>query len=121
MSSLQELRQVLKEDASGRNLYDHLTEVLMKLLIERPANAFDNFELISADTKLNPLNPDPEKGRPLPPSGAEVCMHGRMLARLADSLCCATISIFSTFSLVVVFLIYCYFDDFSSNAIIFSI
>ncbi len=75
MSSLQELRQVLKEDSSGRNLYDHLTEVLMKLLIERPTNAFDNFELISADTKLNPLNPDPEKGRPLPPSGAEVCIY----------------------------------------------
>eukprot|EP01038_Epipyxis_sp_PR26KG_P008949 gene8949-12066_t len=72
MATTAELRQILKEDASGKNLYDHLTEVLMKVLIERPKNAFDSFELISADVKANPLNPDPEKGRPLPPSADEL-------------------------------------------------
>jgi len=59
---------------------------LMKLLIERPANAFDNFELISADTKLNPLNPDPEKGRPLPPSGAELAQMQAWTAKCASLL-----------------------------------
>ena len=73
MASVTELRQILKEDSSGKNLYDHLTETLMKILLDRPANAFDNFELISSEVKLNPLNPDPELGRPVPPSAEEVC------------------------------------------------
>ena len=63
---------ILKEDATGRNLYEHLTETLMKIVLERPANAYDSFELISADVKTNPMNPDPEKGRPVPPSAEEV-------------------------------------------------
>ncbi len=72
MATAAELRQILKEDASGKNLYDHLTETLMKLLIERPANAYDSFENISASVKANPLNPDPEHGRPLPSSAGQV-------------------------------------------------
>ena len=72
MASAAELRQILKEDSSGKNLYDHLTETLMKVLLDRPSNAFDNFELISAEVKANPLNPDPELGRPVPPSAEEV-------------------------------------------------
>jgi hypothetical protein len=72
MATSAELRQILKEDGSGKNLYDHLTETLMKILIDRPKNAYDSFELISADVKANPLNPDPEKGKPVPPSADEV-------------------------------------------------
>lgn len=72
MATTAELRQILKEDASGKNLYDHLTETLMKIIIERPTNAYDSFELISANVKENPLNPDPVKGKPLPPSANEV-------------------------------------------------
>ena len=72
MSTAAELRQILKEDAAGKNLYDHLTETLMKILIDRPKNAYDSFELISADVKSNPLNPDPVKGKPLPLSANEV-------------------------------------------------
>jgi hypothetical protein len=41
MSTAAELRQLLKEDAAGKNLYDHLTETLMKLLIDKPTNAYD--------------------------------------------------------------------------------
>lgn len=74
MATAAELRQILKEDSAGNNLYDHLTETLMKILIERPKNAFDSFELISSDVKANPLNPDPTKGKPLPPSAAEVSL-----------------------------------------------
>mmetsp|Transcript_26581 Transcript_26581/g.58866 ORF Transcript_26581/g.58866 Transcript_26581/m.58866 type:complete len:434 (+) Transcript_26581:82-1383(+) len=72
MATAAELRQILKEDGTGKNLYDHLTETLMKILIDRPKDAYDSFELISADVKANPLNPDPEKGKPVPPSADEV-------------------------------------------------
>jgi Radial spokehead-like protein len=72
MATAAELRQILKEDSTGKNLYEHLTETLMKIVLERPANAYDMFELISADVKSNPLNPDPEKGKPVPPSPEEV-------------------------------------------------
>ena len=41
MSTAAELRQILKEDKAGKNLYDHLTETLMKLLIDKPTNAYD--------------------------------------------------------------------------------
>lgn len=73
MATAAELRQILSEDPSGKDLYGHLTETLMRILIERPKNAYDSFELISAAVKANPLNPDPENGKPLPPSAAEVC------------------------------------------------
>lgn len=72
MATASELRQLLKEDAAGKNLYDHLTETLMRIVLDRPANSYDAFELISADIKMNPLNPDPEKGKPVPPSEDEL-------------------------------------------------
>jgi radial spoke head protein 4A len=66
--SLAEARALLKEDKNGRNLYDHLTETLMKIIIDRPDNAFDIFEQISADVKVNPMDPSPDAtlGRPHP-------------------------------------------------------
>lgn len=72
MASVAELRQILKEDSSGKNLYDHLTETLMKILLDRPANAYDSFELISSQVKENPLDPNPLKGRDVPASKEEV-------------------------------------------------
>jgi len=65
MATANELRQILKEDSTGKNLYDHLTETLMRIVLERPSNAYDSFELISSDVKANPMNPDPEKGKPV--------------------------------------------------------
>ena len=72
MSSTAELRQILKQDANGKNLYDHLTETLMKILVDRPKNAFDMFEVISAEVKANPLNPDPQHVKAVPASQEEV-------------------------------------------------
>lgn len=57
--SLAEARGLLKEDRNGKNLYDHLTETLMKIIIDRPENAFDIFEQISSEVKANPLDPSP--------------------------------------------------------------
>jgi len=71
MASTDELRQILKEDQSGKNLYDHLTETLMKLLIDQPKNAYEMFELVSAEVKSNPFNPDPEAATPVPMSEEE--------------------------------------------------
>lgn len=65
MATAAELRQILKEDANGQNLYDHLTQTLMKILIDRPKNAFEAFELISAEVKANPLTPEQTLARPL--------------------------------------------------------
>lgn len=74
MSTAAELRQILKEDASGKDLYEHLTEVLMKVLIDRPKNAYDSFELISSEVKANPLSPDPDfsRGKSLPLSAEQL-------------------------------------------------
>jgi len=72
MASANELKQLLKEDQSGKNLYDHLTETLMKLMLDAPANAYEMFELVSAEVKANPLNPDPAASAPVPMSEEEV-------------------------------------------------
>lgn len=86
MATANELRQILKEDSTGKNLYEHLTETLMRIVLDRPANAYDSFELISADVKANPMNPDPEKGRPLPPSQEEVgSFYSSLLFRLSPA------------------------------------
>ena len=93
MATANELRQILKEDAAGKNLYDHLTETLMRIVMDRPANAYDAFEVISADIKANPLNPDPEKGKAVPPSEEEVSGNLQtalhiLLSHLSPLLCC---------------------------------
>jgi hypothetical protein len=75
MATASELRQILKEDASGNNTYDHLVEVLMKILIDRPKDVYGSLEQLSFAVKANPLNPDPLVGKPLPPSSAEVCLY----------------------------------------------
>ena len=74
MASISELRQILKQDQSGKNLYDHLTETVMKILLDRPSNAYDMFELISSEVKVNPLNPEVVSERGVPPSEEEVCI-----------------------------------------------
>eukprot|EP01041_Mallomonas_annulata_P007747 gene7747-15846_t len=72
MASLTELRQLLKQDADGKNLYEHLTETLMKILLDKPKNAYDMFELISAEVKANPLNPEQDTAKKTPASPDEI-------------------------------------------------
>lgn len=43
----------------------------MKILLDRPKNAYDMFEQISADVKQNPMNPE-ASDKSLPPSAEEV-------------------------------------------------
>ena len=54
MSTVAELRRVLQEDSGGNNLYEHLVSVLAKLMLDKPNNAFENFELISSELKSEP-------------------------------------------------------------------
>lgn len=102
MSTADSLRQILKEDKCGKNLYNHLAETLMKILMDKPTNAYDQvdwvtpsslsffiyapndiqmfciqFELVSADVKLNPFNPDPVVGRAVVRSAEEVSQGNR--------------------------------------------
>lgn len=86
MATASELRQILQEDAAGKNLYDHLTETLMRIVMDRPGNAYDSFELISSDIKANPLNPDPEKGKPVPPSEEELGKQSSYASKCASLL-----------------------------------
>ena len=79
MATAAELRQILKQDAAGKNLYDHLTETLLKILIDKPANSYDHFELISSDVKSKPFDPNPEAGRAVPPSEQEVNKNNLIL------------------------------------------
>ncbi len=72
MASITELRQLLKEDQNGKNLYDHITETLMKIIIDKPRNAYDMFEQISAQVKSNPLNPEPIINNNIPLTPEEV-------------------------------------------------
>lgn len=91
MASVSELRQILKQDQSGNNLYDHLTETLMKILIDRPSNAYDMFENISADVKVNPLNPE-VTSQAVPPSADEVSVSTLLLLWFALFVLCTVCS-----------------------------
>ncbi len=39
---------LLQSDAKGNNLYDHLADVIAKLLEQKPQQAFQNFENLSS-------------------------------------------------------------------------
>ncbi len=79
MATVAELRQLLKEDANGQNLYEHLTQVLMRILVDRPKNAFENFELISADVKANPLTAELSSAANLPQSTQQVILFASLI------------------------------------------
>jgi hypothetical protein len=70
--SFAEAKQILKQGQDGKNLYDHLVETLMKILLERPQNAYDMFELISSEVKVNPLNPEAEINKSIPSTPEEI-------------------------------------------------
>ncbi|ETW07763.1 hypothetical protein H310_02204 [Aphanomyces invadans] len=49
--TLDEAKAYLKEERGGVNLYDHLSEVLLKLLIDRPIDATTMFEHLSCTVR----------------------------------------------------------------------
>jgi len=60
MATLEEAKQFLKQDKNGKgtNLYDHLSDVLLKILVEKPTDAYDTFENLSAAVKKTTISPD---------------------------------------------------------------
>ncbi|GLE11725.1 hypothetical protein PINS_up024312 [Pythium insidiosum] len=52
MTTLEEAKAFLKKECvDGTNLYDHLSDVLLKILVERPENLHESFELVSTTVK----------------------------------------------------------------------
>lgn len=53
-----------KADGNGKTLYDHLTDVLLKIVKDKPENAIAEFEKLSVAVKESSLNPDQFKELP---------------------------------------------------------
>ena len=53
--------------AGGRSLYDHLADVLLNMLEQRPTNPLDTFESFSFNVKSEHTTPEP--------SGVKVCFE----------------------------------------------
>jgi radial spoke head protein 4A len=54
----------LQRDNGGRNLYEHLSEVLQKILKDKPENATEMFEYISSAVKQSKYIPKAIPGEP---------------------------------------------------------
>lgn len=62
MTTLEEAKAFLKKEAAdGTNLYDHLADVLLKILVERPENLHDSFENLSVAVKQQRYVPTPQR------------------------------------------------------------
>lgn len=58
MGSIEDLKNILKNSknsSNDSNLYDHLTDTFVKILLDKSATSFDNFEKFSNDIKETPL------------------------------------------------------------------
>jgi hypothetical protein len=62
-SSYEEAKQFLLRDNNGSNLYDHLSETLLKILVEKPDDAVDMFEHISSLVKQGSFKPSDGEGK----------------------------------------------------------
>ena len=58
----EEAKSFLSTDVSGSNLYDHLTDVLTKILSDRPDDALAAFESISKEVKMSKFTVDSAPG-----------------------------------------------------------
>ena len=58
----EEAQSFLSTDVSGSNLYDHLTDVLTKILSDRPDDALAAFESISKEVKMSKFTVDSAPG-----------------------------------------------------------
>jgi radial spoke head protein 4A len=60
MTTLEEAKAFLQKEApDGTNLYDHLAEVLLKILVERPENLHETFEHLSVAVRQKRYVPPP--------------------------------------------------------------
>jgi radial spoke head protein 4A len=70
MSSFEEAKQYLQKESAGTNLYDHLSEVILKLVQEKPQDARELFETVSAAAKDTAFSVKDEiEGESLPGQG----------------------------------------------------
>jgi radial spoke head protein 4A len=62
MASFEEAKQYLQKECKDGNLYDHLSEVLMKVLAEKPEDALGLFENLSTIVKQQTIAPAGSEG-----------------------------------------------------------
>ena len=60
--SFEEAKQYLMRESKGTSLYDHLSEVLMKVLVEKPDDAVALFENLSTIVKQQAVAPAGSEG-----------------------------------------------------------
>ena len=92
-TQLQELRQILKSSV-GRspqeNLYQHLTDTLLKLLLEKSPTSYEAFDVVSSQLKANPLRVESLNGSPLPADSAHIesqLLYGKKVLELVKVSC----------------------------------
>lgn len=72
MTTLEEAKAFLQKEApDGTNLYDHLAEVLLRVLVERPENLHETFEHLSVAVRQQRYVPTP------PPAPADSASNSR--------------------------------------------
>ncbi len=58
-TTVHEIKNFLKKGKSpNENLYDHLTDTLMKIVLDQRSDCYENFESISSFVKSNPFKLD---------------------------------------------------------------
>lgn len=50
-SSFEESKQFLQKQSGTGNLYDHISQVILRILTERPSDGLERLELISSEVK----------------------------------------------------------------------
>lgn len=54
-------KSYLMTNHNGRNLYEHLSELIMKIITEKPADALNQFEYLSSLIKQTKFTPPIEE------------------------------------------------------------
>lgn len=86
MTTLEEAKAFLKKEApDGSNLYDHLSDVLLKILVERPENLHDSFEYMSSTVRQQRYVPPVDVQKPSA-AKRESCLQQEKWANAALSL-----------------------------------
>ncbi|CAN0029291.1 unnamed protein product [Phaeothamnion confervicola] len=88
MSTFEEARQILSAPgaAGGPSLYDHLSDVLLKVLTERPADAAEMFEHLSVEARASRVaEPAAPEAVPEAADATSAPSHGAVLGPAASA------------------------------------
>ena len=77
---LEEAKAYLQKSTGDSNLYDHLSELLLKILVEKPDNALEAFEDLSAKMKVGRYAPSNDTNDSDPVSKMELSVKSQQEA-----------------------------------------